>query len=134
MDTHQKDPSFSHDRLEHYLKLLLENPNQWVKIRKLTSPWNKKHHTAERSQLMRQIENTLNLMSISFEREANFKIRIIERIYIGCDLAKHPITVNALYGLQIRGMKPKLFIIDDAEKPCLSPHQKPSKHKESPAS
>lgn len=65
------------NRCEKYLKLLLENPNQWVQVRKLDRPWSKRYNNDERIQLMKQIEGALNLMGISFEKHTTFKIRVV---------------------------------------------------------
>jgi hypothetical protein len=68
---------FERDRIQRYLKHILENPGHYVHIRKLKTPHSKTYNRIERQKTMACVEKSLQLMGIEYDRPDNsYKIMV----------------------------------------------------------
>lgn len=63
-------------RVEHYLKRLLENPGEWVRITKRKNQATRQTNENERDRVIQDIKTALNLMGIRYDQLHTTKLRV----------------------------------------------------------
>lgn len=89
-------------RIEHYLKLLLENPDKWVRVTKRKNQASKETSLRERQEVIRDLKTSLDLMNIRYDRYQS-KFRVWSDKAIEEEKAsQHSISIVVDYATELR--------------------------------